>query len=254
MSLRILHVDDDPDIREIVKFSLGLDPLFEVTSCAGGEEAIAISAGCEPDLILCDVMMPGMDGPAVLKRLRERPGTAKTPVLFMTARAQTEDIEKFKRLGAGVITKPFDPMKLADIVRNHLNAAKRDALGDEFSRRLRTDAEALRIFRHKLQSDPNSPVLLECILSCAHKLAGAAGVFGFPVVSSAASDLEGAVIDRRAGGDFTDGVEAKLDALLKCSDGESLTLPLAGDAPGLGRRQDYGAAHVLAGDGDDKHS
>ncbi|RYY83161.1 MAG: response regulator, partial [Comamonadaceae bacterium] len=67
-----------------------------------------------PDLLLLDVMMPGMDGPTTLARLRERPGTARTPVVFMTAKVQASEIEHYKALGAlGVVTKPFDPMGLA---------------------------------------------------------------------------------------------------------------------------------------------
>ena len=64
--LRILHVDDEPDIREIVELSLGLDPAFDVRSCASGADAIAMAADWLPDLILCDVVMPIMDGPATL--------------------------------------------------------------------------------------------------------------------------------------------------------------------------------------------
>jgi CheY-like chemotaxis protein len=76
-------------------------------------------------MILCDVMMPGMDGPATLARLRESPQTVNTPVVFMTARGQAHEIEHFKSLGAvGVIAKPFDPMTLAESVRNHLRLAR----------------------------------------------------------------------------------------------------------------------------------
>jgi CheY-like chemotaxis protein len=123
--MRILHVDDEADIREVVELSLGLDPAFSVRSCASGADAIAEAAKWCPDLILCDVMMPGMDGPATLARLRESPQTVNTPVVFMTARVQAHEIEHFKSLGAvGVIAKPFDPMTLAESVRNHLRLAR----------------------------------------------------------------------------------------------------------------------------------
>ena len=72
-TLRILHVDDEPDIREVVEASLMLDPDFFVRSCGSGEEAVAMAPHWRPDLILCDVMMPVMDGPATLARLRESP-------------------------------------------------------------------------------------------------------------------------------------------------------------------------------------
>jgi len=123
-SLRILHIDDEPDIRELVELSLGLDPAFSVRSCASCAEAVATVADWAPDIILCDVMMPTMDGPATLRRLRECSQTVNTPVVFMTSRAQTRELEHLKSLGAtGVIPKPFDPMTLAGSVRCHLRAA-----------------------------------------------------------------------------------------------------------------------------------
>ena len=73
------------------------------------------------DMILCDVMMPDMDGPTLLSRLRENPRNDKIPVVFMTARAQHSELEQLKRLGAAaVLTKPFDPMTLAATVRSEL--------------------------------------------------------------------------------------------------------------------------------------
>jgi CheY-like chemotaxis protein len=125
-AIRILHVDDEPDIREIVDLSLGLNPDFQVRSCASGDEALTAAAEWSPELILLDVMMPRMDGPTTLSSLRKNPNTTDIPVLFMTARAQPREIEQFIALGAqGVISKPFDPMTLAFTVRNHLEALKR---------------------------------------------------------------------------------------------------------------------------------
>jgi CheY-like chemotaxis protein len=122
----ILHVDDESDIREVVEISLGLDPMFMVRSCASGGEAIAAAAEWSPDLILLDVMMPDMDGPMTLARLRECPRTALVPVVFMTARAQAGELRRFLALGAvGVISKPFDPMMLAAHVRRYI-AGKED--------------------------------------------------------------------------------------------------------------------------------
>jgi CheY-like chemotaxis protein len=125
-AIRILHVDDEPDIREVVDLSLGLNPDFEVRACGSGPEAIVAAAEWSPYLILLDVMMPGMDGPATLAQLRSNPQTCKIPVLFMTARAQTREIEQFIALGAqGVICKPFDPMTLAFQVQSRLQALAR---------------------------------------------------------------------------------------------------------------------------------
>ena len=122
-AIRILHVDDEPDIREIVDLSLGLNPDFQVRSCASGDEALTAAVEWSPSLILLDVMMPRMDGPTTLSHLRKNPRTSGVPVLFMTARAQPREVEQFIALGAqGVISKPFDPMTLAFTVRNHLEA------------------------------------------------------------------------------------------------------------------------------------
>jgi CheY-like chemotaxis protein len=126
-AIRILHVDDEPDIREVVDLSLELNPDFEVRACASGPEAIIAAAEWSPRLILLDVMMPGMDGPATLEQLRKNPQTSAIPVLFMTARAQTREVQHFIALGAqGVISKPFDPMTLAFKVQSYLHGLNRN--------------------------------------------------------------------------------------------------------------------------------
>lgn len=124
MPLTVMHVDDEPDIREVAAFALELDNDLALTSAASGAEALAqLEAGPPPDIILLDVMMPSMDGPSVLARLREIPGLENTPVIFMTARAQSEEVERLKALGAiGVVVKPFDPMTLARQLRDLLAA------------------------------------------------------------------------------------------------------------------------------------
>ncbi len=121
-ALRVLHVDDEPDIRELVEISLLMDADLTVRSCASGGEALAAAAEWSPDIILMDVMMPAMDGPQTLNHLRENRLTAQIPVVFMTARAQTRELAHFLSLGAaGVIAKPFDPISLAGTVRHYLN-------------------------------------------------------------------------------------------------------------------------------------
>ena len=123
-SFRVLHIDDEPDILDIVAGSLGLDPEFEVRGCVSGADGLAAAAEWRPNLILLDVMMPVMDGPTTLRHLRENPQTADIPIVFMTARVQTSDLTHFKSLGAaGVISKPFDPMTLAASVRSHMQPA-----------------------------------------------------------------------------------------------------------------------------------
>lgn len=120
--LTILHVDDEPDIREVAAFALEMDSEIEVTSAASGREALkAIEDGLAPDVVLLDVMMPELDGPGTLLELRRLPGFSQTPVIFMTARAQSHELDRFLGLGAvAVIIKPFDPMTLGRQVRDHL--------------------------------------------------------------------------------------------------------------------------------------
>ena len=227
MTFRILHIDYDADIREIVQFSLALDPGLTPMSCSSGGDALAIAAEWAPDLILCDVMMPGMDGPTTLARLRENPKTAKTPIVFMTARAGLDERKHLMSLGAtAIFTKPFDPMKLADMARDQLNFVESDAVHYGFAERLHSDAAALANYRKALCDHPDSSVLPDGLETCVHKLSGAAGVFNFQAVSRAASAVEEAVVERRAGRGGPGTVEASLDALLECI-GHATTSSLA---------------------------
>ncbi|MDJ0932810.1 MAG: response regulator [Breoghania sp.] len=110
-------------MREVAALSLGLDSDLEVEVCASGAEALSKVSDFRPEIILLDVMMPGMDGPETLERLRDIEATKETPVVFITARTQAYEIERFLSLGAvGVIAKPFDPLSLAEQVREHLTS------------------------------------------------------------------------------------------------------------------------------------
>jgi len=111
---RILHVDDEPDIREVAKMTLEAIGSFTVETCRSGQEAIDKAPGFAPDLILLDVMMPGMDGPTTFGELQLNPATSGIPVIFMTAKVQAHEIDEYLKLGgAGVIIKPFDPTSLS---------------------------------------------------------------------------------------------------------------------------------------------
>ena len=118
---KILYVEDEPDIRAIARIALETIGGFSVRLCSSGPEALEAVAEFGPDCILLDVMMPGMDGPAVLEALRGMPQRATTPVIFMTAKVQHCEISRYKALGAlDVIPKPFDPVTLAATVRQIL--------------------------------------------------------------------------------------------------------------------------------------
>lgn len=216
-SFRILHVDDDPLMRDVVELALGIDSEFVVMSCGSAEEALAAIPGWNPELIILDVMMPGMDGPAMLARLREDASTAKIPVIFITARAPAAERERLLALGAvAVIAKPFYPVKLAETVRRHMQSIKLASAGYNFAKRLRTDAAMLATFREKLRNGADSSFVPDEFQSFVHKLAGAAGVFDLQAVSTKAASLEDAIIERRAGRGTPGTVEANLDALLEC--------------------------------------
>ena len=118
---RILCVDDEPMMRDVAALSLRRDPAFEVRTCSSGPEALASLDSWWPDLVVLDVVMPVMDGPEVLARLRERAPERPVPVVFVTARAQHEETERLKALGAaGVVAKPFNPATLAAVLRAFL--------------------------------------------------------------------------------------------------------------------------------------
>ena len=115
---RILYVEDDADIRSVAGFALEAVGGFVLAARASGEDALAQAPGFAPQLLLLDVMMPGMDGPETLAALREMPGTAATPAVFMTAKVQPQEVARYRALGAvDVISKPFDPMTLSDEIR-----------------------------------------------------------------------------------------------------------------------------------------
>jgi len=116
--VKVLIVDDEPDIRRIAKLGLSRVGGMEVVEAANGAEALVRAKEDKPDALLLDVMMPGLDGPSTLARLREDPATSGIPVVFLTAKAIAAELERLKVLGAaGVLTKPFDPMTLARELR-----------------------------------------------------------------------------------------------------------------------------------------
>jgi CheY-like chemotaxis protein len=124
---KILVVDDDPDIRRVAALALERLGGFRVLLAGSSEEALELAAehgeqGESPDLVLLDVTMPGMDGPATLSALRANPATARVPVVFFTATSNDADVERLCALGAvGVIAKPFDIADLSRRVRAFLS-------------------------------------------------------------------------------------------------------------------------------------
>ena len=122
---KIACVEDDPDIRKIVELALGDIGGFDLALFPDGASALAQMEAAAPQLIILDVMMPGLNGVETLEKLRTQDALKETPALFMTARAQPDEQRRYAgQDGAiGVITKPFDPMTLADTIRTHWEKA-----------------------------------------------------------------------------------------------------------------------------------
>ncbi|MBN9395843.1 MAG: response regulator [Candidatus Melainabacteria bacterium] len=113
--MRVLIIDDEEDTRSIASMSLSILGGLEVIEAENGQEGIKKASVERPDVILLDMMMPIMDGPSTLEALRTNVATANIPVIFLTAKAMTSEIERLRRMGAkGVLTKPFDPTTLAN--------------------------------------------------------------------------------------------------------------------------------------------
>lgn len=121
MSHRILIIDDEDDIREVAALSLETVAGWDVVTANSGAQGLARAIEQQPDAILLDVMMPGMDGPTTFRELRKNPATAKIPVLFLTAKVQATDRRRFADLGIhAVLVKPFDPLTLSTQIANVL--------------------------------------------------------------------------------------------------------------------------------------
>jgi len=115
---RILYVEDEEHIRAVAQIALEEVGGFTVALAGSGQEGVEKARTFLPDLILLDVMMPGMDGIATLRALKELPATSGIPVIFLTAKVQPKEVDAYRKLGAlGVLSKPFDPMTLPDELR-----------------------------------------------------------------------------------------------------------------------------------------
>ncbi|BFM41207.1 response regulator [Synechocystis sp. LKSZ1] len=119
---RILVVDDEEDIRSIIQLALTLQTPWQVLLASSGPEALSLAKTQQPDLILLDRMMPGMDGPSTLQQLKAHPQTQSIPVLLMTAAPLPP--ETLTALGAvGILPKPFRPLQLAQQLQAILGEA-----------------------------------------------------------------------------------------------------------------------------------
>jgi two-component system, OmpR family, response regulator len=202
----VLYVDDDADICTIVQATLRLVPGLHVQTADSGERAIDLAYELRPDLVLMDVMMPGLDGPSTFERMRESELLAHIPVIFMTAKVLPAEISQFLQLGAiGVIVKPFDPLKLYGelfALWNKGDAARQssiecsgqakaqaqvDSLTINFLQRAWADVINLAKMIERAQNGDRS--VFKEMERVSHSLHGAGAMFGFPKIS----DLGGTI-------------------------------------------------------------
>jgi two-component system OmpR family response regulator len=126
--LNILYVEDEPDIRTIATITLESVGGFHVMACASGDEGLRRARDSSPDIVLLDIMMPGMDGPETMRRMRQIPHMEHKPYIFMTAKIQPAEVASYMDLGAaGVIAKPFDPMQVCGQISHLYQAHSRPA-------------------------------------------------------------------------------------------------------------------------------
>ncbi len=202
----VLYVDDDPDICTVVQTTLCLIAGLHVRTAASGEQGIALACELAPDLILMDVMMPGLDGPSTFKLMREIALIADIPVIFLTAKVLPFEVAHFLKLGAiGVIGKPFDPVKLCDhllALWNKADAAATSALRnghsqlqaevdllmETFLQRARDDVICLRGILER--ASPGDRSAFKEARRIAHSIHGAAAIFGFPHLSASGGAIE----------------------------------------------------------------
>nr|WP_246351583.1 response regulator [Deinobacterium chartae] len=200
-------VEDEPDIQTVARLALETVGGLEVSVCSSGHEALALlERGSLPDLVLLDVMMPGMDGPTTLTEIHARPALRALPVVFMTARVQRHEVEEYRQLGAiGVVPKPFDPMTLASTLRELWREARARAVQpvpdvpddflDEMERlrqmfRDRREDRLDRLDRALLAYHAGQPDELRRTV---HTFAGSAGTLGFREIERAAREVEAAL-------------------------------------------------------------
>lgn len=119
---KLLVIDDEDDIREVARLSLELTEGWNVTTANNGKAGAALALSMPPDAILLDVMMPELDGPGTLLALRKQSATESIPVIFLTAKVQSADRQRFLQLGVrGIIAKPFDPLTLGQQIKDALS-------------------------------------------------------------------------------------------------------------------------------------
>lgn len=198
---RILMIEDEPDIQAVAQLALEALGGFQVRVCSTGREGVQAIAAFAPDLILLDVMMPSMDGPSTLRELRAVPQAIATPVVFMTAKVQPQEIAAYRAMGVvDVIAKPFDPMTLAETVlaiwERHWFAtvvADSRALADVFIAGLPDKLSMIDASWEQLLRSWDAEALTD-LHRLVHSLHGTGATLGFDALGAAARALEHALV------------------------------------------------------------
>jgi CheY-like chemotaxis protein len=117
---RVLLADDDPILQRLLEVNFRVAGI-EVESVGRGDDALARAVAAPPDALILDATMPGMDGHEVYRRIREEPGLAALPVIFLTGRSP-EEFAAYAGAHVRVVTKPFDPAEVVELVRRATEA------------------------------------------------------------------------------------------------------------------------------------
>ncbi len=127
MAEKVLVIDDEPELVHLIAIFLGTAGL-EVCSAQDGQQALALLEQSQPDLVICDMVMPTLDGVATVEAIRSHPKFRDLPIIMLSARGQSDDVERALAAGANdYITKPFRGAEVVAIVKRYLleNSRKR---------------------------------------------------------------------------------------------------------------------------------
>lgn len=205
---KILYVEDDEDISTIVMMIFEMSS-YEVEACSSGKMALEKAPQFMPDLIILDVMMPGMDGVATLAKLRELTAIADAPVIFTTAKVQEDELKEYKALkAAGVIQKPFDPTTFIKQVENLYYQAQQHNGASQFEPvDFKQELQALKqayikdlparvqeIYDWLAVADETK---IQAALLALHNLSGSAKIYGIAELADLAHQLENIIKNSR---------------------------------------------------------
>lgn len=205
---RVLVVEDDPDIQTVIRLSLEKVGGFVVETCNSGMEAVKKAPVFSPDIIIMDVMMAGMDGPSTVEVLRKDPRLNSVPVVFLTAKMQSSEVEQYKGLGVvDVIGKPFNPMTLPQIISEiwsdyiAIEEIEEDmnSLRARFEQRLPERFREIELICEGLFAGMQDDTELKSLAIKLHNLEGAGFTYGLSSVGEACRSF-GALIEKMAKG------------------------------------------------------